>query len=610
MITLLLACTGGSPDSDSPRPGPEDDSALQDTATSAELPEGALVLDGVTVIDASQRTEAAAVVVLGGEVHAVLEGGQDWPDTVTVEALDGAFVVPGLIDSHVHLYGSGTTWWVGDTLAENLLATLYWGVTGVQDAGGPDWVLGVRDRLADGSLLGPRTLASGPFLTAAGSHPCEGFNDPEVCTYVDGDGAEQASELLAAGADRLKVALVDNGFTDHAVPRLDLGDLAEIAEQGPVLAHVAEVDDVADAHAAGVTTLAHAVFAEPVTPASAELVFDAVHTTVSAAGGIVDLMDGADLDGERYAALPEVVRDSWGLVQDHPEWLADGWVEDNRAWRDQTRENLVVYREHAAPLVPASDAGYWMVAHGIALHDELAELVAAGASPLEALSAATVDAALALGWRDHGLVAEGYRADLVVLDADPTDDVAALQQIRLVVRDGELYERAALLGADPWRAASTAVCLDDRDCDDDAACDLTVHGCTEACDEPYATFGACDEDSWCMPADGVATTTEGVCHVEPGCDWKAQDCTPASYDDTCVPADVDTSYCWPSGPREAFESCSYNDPDLRCAPNHYCSLVNGLCYELCDPAGPDTCAIGSCNLQYAAVGEPWFGLCY
>jgi imidazolonepropionase-like amidohydrolase len=554
---------------------------------------------------------AGALLISGGEILAELEPGLDWPEGLEVRDLAGAAVIPGLIDSHVHLYHSGATWWVGDTVADNLRATLYWGVTGVMDVGAPEVIFGLRDRVARGELLGPRIAATGPFITAEGSHPCETGYDRDLCVFVDGDGAAQADALRAAGADWIKVGLADNSFTDDPTPRLDLADLADVsAGETPVTAHIAQAADASDALAAGVTSLAHTVFAEPVSPEVAALPFLAVSSTWMATRGVAEIVEGADLDGPDYAALPREVEVAWAYIQSHPEVLAEGWAEDSAGWAEQALENLAVYREAGAPIVAGSDAGYYFVAHGGALHSELEALVASGWSEVEALAAATSAPAAALGWDDAGWLGAGYRADLVVLDGDPLADIADTRQILAVVLGGQWWTPTDLLEADLWRAAGEGFCLDDRDCGGGGVCDRVDHACVLDCEVPYTYAGECDEESWCAPADGLSTTADGVCHVEEGCDWRTQDCAPASYAETCVPADVDTSYCWPSGEQDLFETCSYSDPALRCAPGLFCSWVDGRCYELCDPDGEDACSVGRCNQQFAAPGTPWFGLCY
>ena len=98
----------------------------------------------------------------------------------------------------------------------------------------------------------------------------------------------------------------------------------------------------------------------------------------------------------------------------------------------------------------------------------------------------------------------------------------------------------------------------------------------------------------------------GVCQDVPTCDLYAQDCAPASYEEACVPLDTDTAQCWPSGPRQPGQTCSWDVAATRCEVGSFCSWVDSRCYELCDPDDPDACL--GCTLQ-KIEGQPWFGVC-
>lgn len=619
MLTLLLACSAPAPTtptSTAPSTTAPGTTSTGTTTTGGTTqptwPATGLVLDHARVMDATGVRDGA-VILAGDLIWDVTAPGQAWPAHLDVLDLAGAALLPALVDPHVHLFHSGATVWVGSTLAANLAAYPAWGVLTVGDVGSPRQVFALRDRLALGELHGPRVVATGPFLTAVGSHPCELSQDRHLCLFVDdaADPAELAASLVAEGADRLKVALVDNDFTGAAVPRMDLGDLAALVGGGgrEVVAHVAQSDDAADALAAGVDHLAHPVFDAPVSAATAGLPFSSVHSTVGAFSGVVRVIgDAADLDDPAWVTVPAAVRSSWGLLQASPELLADGWLADNEAWAALVRANLPVYREAEAPLVAASDAGYWFVAHGVGLHQELEELVAAGWTPLEALAAGTVDAARSLGLDDRGLVAPGLRADLIVVQGDPSTDIRATQALVLVIQGGAVTDREALVGADPWRSLdSRGLCLDERDCPSGQACDRVDHVCRDACELPWAAVNPCGEDAWCNPVDALASD-EGVCHPGDGCNWRVQDCQPAYYAEACVPADLDTSTCWPSGPNGDGDRCSYGTLAGACAPGLFCWWGDGRCHALCDPdEGP--CADGStCDAQVVG-GRPWFGVC-
>ena len=591
---LLLACTSTGPDSPSDVSGDSPvesarDSAADSQDSGVEWPDDAWALDDVTVVDASGSRPGQAVIVVGDLIWDVVDANQDWPAAWQVVD-QGGFVVPGLTDSHVHLAYSGAYGWVGDTVEENLAAQLAWGVTGVVDAGGPTWTWSLRDRVDAGELVGPRMRAAGPFLTAIGSHPCELSNDRGLCVFVD-DGAAQAQEHRDGGADLVKVALSETGI-DTTWPRLDLGDLADITSTGETLVHVGSAQDLRDALDQGAEHVAHTPFADDIAVEDADGAAS-IASTVGASG--LARIRSHDLDDPQFSHVPDEVLANW-LTAQGASYAA--WAAVDQAFADQTRANLAVLVGEA-PVVAGSDAGYWFVPHGLGLHWELEELVAAGMTPLEALTAATALPAQVWGWDDAGFVDAGYRADLVLLTADPLEDIANTRAIAQVWLAGEPV-------GDVWQAQGGTFCLDDRDCGQ-GRCDLVDHACVEACDTPYATSGACDEDSWCMPQDALATTAEGVCHVEPRCDWKAQDCAPAYYGETCVPADTDTSYCWPSGDRQQGQTCDYGS--RLCEQGHFCSTITWRCYELCDPDAP-SCAVGTCHQEYAGGGEEWFGLCY
>lgn len=607
LLGVAAGCMDGvAPDkAEAPDTGSGDSGSAGDSDSGGSyeplgIPAGALILSNARIVDASGVREGHAIVIVGEEIHSVFSTERAWPADATVVDVGGASVVPGLIDAHVHLFHSGSTSWVGDTLAANLAAQLAWGVVGVADLGSPVEAFALRDRIADGEIVGPRVYATGPFLTAELSHPCETVHDEALCRFVDGDGGSQVSAL--GEADAIKVALADADFTDWPTPRLDLGDLADIVDAAegagqPVFAHIDEPEDALDALAAGVSVLAHPVFSE----ALDEPIDAPSLSTVSAFAGTGDLLDGSLL-AEDLSHTPDAVRAAWTWLGAHEDAFAEGWVEGSAAWEEAARANLAQAIASGGLVIAGSDAGYWFVPHGLGLHRELDALVALGMSPLDALTAATAAPADLLGWEDMGFVDAGYRADLLVLAGRPDEDIRALREITTIYLGGQPWEGGDLRVA--GTAADGAFCLEDADCA--SRCDLVDHVCRDACDRPYDRVGSCDEESWCSPTDALETTPDGVCRPGDACDLYNQDCEPASYAEGCVPLDLDTNLCLPSGPRTEGQSCSWTDPDYLCEQGAFCSWVTYTCYRLCDPDDPSACP--GCTRQYVE-GEPWFGVC-
>ena len=598
LLLLAGACSAPEGPADPAEPAP------------LSVPDDGWVLDGVTVVDADGARPDRAVVVAEGRIVDVVAAGAAWEDGAEVVDGGGRWLVPGLVDAHVHLSFAGTIGVVGDTLGANLAGQLYWGVTQVVDVGGSERIFALRDRVEAGDVLGPHILATGPMLTAPGSHPCETAPDPDLCLFVTAADAEAvATALVASGADAVKVALADAAFTPWGTPRLEVDAVrGAVAAGAPVYAHVDADADVVDAIDAGVSVLAHPPFAGPMGPEAlaAAVQADAMHTTIGAFAAVGDLLAGRlDPDAEGLL-LTDATRADWRAVRDGDTTLLDGWAEASEGWARYARANVAAADAAGVTLIPGSDAGYYFVPHGAGLHRELAELVALGWTPTEALAAATAGSRAVLGV-EGGWIRPGEPADLVLLTADPTADIAALGAIDAVILGGVLHPRASL------RAFATGafddVCLSDA-CPTGERCDGVTHTCAPACDTPYALYEpACGADGWCMPEDGAAAA-DGVCHPEVACDLYAQDCGPDWYGEACVPFDHDTAACWPAGPRRAGETCSWADTTRACAPGAFCSWVDDRCYTLCDPAGPDTCpGAQRCVEQEAAAGVPWFGVC-
>ena len=598
-----------------------------DTGVGPEWPDAALVLRGAMLVDADGARGPSTVVVDGARIAWVSDVEVEAPSDATVVDLTGAWLAPGLVDPHVHLFQGATPWFIGSTLENNLKAQLYFGVTSVVDVGGPIVSYTLRDRIAEGELVGPSMKALGPMLTEPGSHPCEVWNDPHLCRFASDveTAVGHVDELMNAGSDGLKAALADADFTPWPTPRLDVEVLTAAAARthdrgGLVFAHVDEEDDALEALAAGADHLAHPVFGGALSASGTEaLAVDApaIHTTVSAFVGVAELLEGTT-DLERLeAVLDPAIVDAWTLIRREPSILDAAWVEEASTWADVALANLDALDAAGAVLIPASDAGYWYVPPGLGLHRELAALEAIGWSTQRVLTAATRDAAASVGWSDRGLIRADQRADLLILDANPLADLAALSRPSAIVLAGEYLDRAAIPSLPLLRASGGAArgdfCLDAADCAS-GDCDRTDHVCRRDCPTPYAVSGACSSQSWCAPSDGLPSTTDGVCHVDPPCDlYDTRSCSPNWYDEVCVPADLDSSYCWPSGERAEGESCSYAEVEAGCQPGLFCSWIDDTCYRLCDPAlgvsQPDVCGTAACVTQRVGARD-WFGLCF
>ena len=434
-------------------------------------PEAVLISD-VAVLDTGRGVRVAGrdVLLRDGRIAAIgLAGQLAAPEGALQMAGTGATLVPGLVDLHGHVNGSSAPLWER-SLADaerNLRSYLYAGVTTVLDPADARGAFERRERVAEGDLLGPRIFAAGPAHTAPGGHPVAlvrqiapwwlaWYLAPRVAVgLASAEEARAAADARAAeGADFVKV-VVDQ--IPIEAPRVEREVLAALVGQARShglrsVAHIGSTQDALDAAEAGVAAWVHGVSMERIPD-------DQIGRLVAYGIPMVPTLEVFD----SYARLGDGPREPSRLERETvaPELLAafhpvpgpeDFDLGELRAWLDRNRETGAdrlanVARLHAAGLtILAGSDSQPGVFPGPGLHRELHQLVRAGLTPVEAIQAATRHAArfLAGGAEpDFGDVAVGMRADLILVEGDPTADVGALEAIRFVFLAGVPLEREA-----------------------------------------------------------------------------------------------------------------------------------------------------------------------
>ncbi|WP_211217884.1 amidohydrolase family protein [Microbacterium luticocti] len=353
----------------------------------------AVLLRGVRVFDGDG---------FGDPTDVAVEGGLIAPDASAsaasgTEVVDGGYLIPGLIDCHVHLYGP-----------ETLAALARHGVTTALDMSSPpDLVAALRGLPGTTDIRSAMMAMSSP--ASAHAQRLKDVPAARESLVAGPDEVEAAvARRIAQGADYLKVVIDLPGFDQQTV---DAIVAAAHARGKAVVAHASRSDAVDMAQRAGVDVLTHAPLDRPIgTARAAELAAAGtiVVPTLTMMRGIVDRLAGAG-PGPRY----EPARDSV------------------RALHEAGVPVLAGTDANQTPAAPASPP------FGASLHDELALLVDAGLSTVEVLRAATSTAAAHFGLADRGRIAPGLRADLVLLQEDPTADIAATRRIRGVWIAGE-----------------------------------------------------------------------------------------------------------------------------------------------------------------------------
>ena len=388
-------------------------------ATATERPRPTIVRGARLFDGTGPLSGPAAVLVEGGRIVAVGSDVPDRDDSAVVD-LPGATLLPGLVDTHLHLALDASADPVGaraardDTAAREAMTAAartaaLAGVTTVRDLGDRDYVaLGLRAAARTDPTL-PTILASGPPLTTPGGH----------CHYLGGvadgiDGVRAAvREHAERGVDIVKIMASGGNLTPGTRPeqgQFEPDELRAAVDEAhrhglPVTAHAHGTQAVADSVAAGVDGLEHATFmtADGVDPIPSDLLADIVARRIS-----VGLTLG--VNPARGPALAVMLARIPALL-----------VNAELMWRSGVR--IVAGPDGGVSPAKPHDVLPWAV-------EALARLPM---GPLGALVAATAEAAAACGLTGcKGRLAPGHDADLLAVDGDPLVDPAALRAVRAV----------------------------------------------------------------------------------------------------------------------------------------------------------------------------------
>jgi hypothetical protein len=453
-------------------------------------PSGSIVVADATVIDGTGAPPARrSLLITGATITAVLQPDAKPPEGATVVDGRGRFVIPGLWDMHVHLGVRPEP-----ELAERIMlpAFLAYGIVGVRDMGGPlERVVTLRDRVKRGELDGPRILTPGPFVDGPGDE------DPSFRRATGPAQARTAVDALAgAGVDFIKVqanlslqswrAVMDEarrrtmivaGHVPMAIPAMAVvrGGQKSIEHISPALVGDAGLLFGCSSREAALRSELLAIEHDrpTATPESIRMREAALRTALV-----------ESYEPSRAAALGRAIAS------------APAWIVPTLIWSSSFRPSSAADTGHDLPmdLVPAETRARWTARRatylqaaaaadfdaatrvarkaaeavgalhaagasvlagtdtfdafdlpGISLHQELALLVGAGLTPMDAIQAATRNAADYRGsLGTEGTIEPGRRADLVILDADPLADIRNTRRISAVVQGGRLRMRSDL----------------------------------------------------------------------------------------------------------------------------------------------------------------------
>lgn len=409
----------------------------------AEGPYSAVVVDGATLVrpERGERRADTRIVIEGDRIRCVGQR-HECPAPAGARRLDGQgrFVIPGLFDAHIH---------TSQRLAQVAPLYLAFGITSVRDMGGfPDFTRSLQDSISAGVLLGPRIFTAGrPIDGAPSAWPIPGIAR-EVRTADEARAAVRAAVAEGAGFVKLYNALPPDLVRAAA-------DEAHARGVRVAIDHILRGPEMVDL---GVDGVEHLVPPPPMGRSLTQRFSDAGAAVPVAQvlkrmqeRGItltttMVLMERAQAGGlaEReptYAALPPALRAR------SREMLA-GIDQPTAAFMGATQRYACAQAGQFAALGGTIQAGtdsYFLTSYPGDLHRELELLVGCGLTPAQALVAGTSAPARWLGLRDIGVVEAGARADLLLLRADPLQDIRATRQIEWIVQGGRVHAPAEVL---------------------------------------------------------------------------------------------------------------------------------------------------------------------
>jgi imidazolonepropionase-like amidohydrolase len=443
-----------------------------------------LAVTHVTVIDATGTPARPDMTVLIDNRKIAVVGGfasVSIPRNAQIIDASGKFLIPGLVDSHLHLTDAGEPNGSREFFLPLLLAN---GITTVRDMGGYlESLVPLRRDIRQGKQLGPEIFFAGPYLD--GNPPS--FQPSLVVTNAV-EAAEDVHTLAQQGVDFIKVQSILSRDAYFAIAQAARREHISFVGHVPDLVTAAEASDAGQKSVEHLTGVLRACSSEEpqlmreqfqagpkdATPESSHaremqwergllqtysnkqassLIAKFAHNQTWQVPTLIllrnDAYPGPETDSPDDPLLqfvPRTIAAKWKqvrLTQDKLSTASD--FELREKLLAQSMQVVAQMESSGVPILAGTDSAAPYVIPGFALHEELALLVKAGLSPMQALAAATKNPAAFLGKSDtQGTIEAGKNADLLLLDSDPLEDIRNTRRIRAVILGGRLLDRSAL----------------------------------------------------------------------------------------------------------------------------------------------------------------------
>jgi imidazolonepropionase-like amidohydrolase len=398
-----------------------------------------VVLHAAHVLDVKtgKLVSDQTIVIAEGKVVSVGASADAKPPAGAVRIdLADATILPGLIDAHTHLTMDPRFGYeeLGSSLprealtgAKNARLTLQAGFTTVRNVAADGFTdVALRDAINAGDVPGPRMLVSGPALGITGGH-CDNNLLPfeyHAVGYGVADGIaavqHKVRENIKYGADLIKICATGGVLSKGDDPQASQYTLEEMTAI------------VADAHRLGRKVAAHAHGAQGILWASKAGVDSIEH------GSYIDDAGIAEMKKNGTYLVPTLYLGDWFLENAERNHVPDFLLAKAKAVMPAARKNVAHAFASGVKVAFGTDAAVYP--HGLNAH-EFAVMVKLGLSPLQAIQAATLNAADLLGWSGKvGSLEPGAWADMIAVDGDPLQDVTTLERVRFVMKGGEVVK--------------------------------------------------------------------------------------------------------------------------------------------------------------------------
>ncbi|MGD9125625.1 MAG: amidohydrolase family protein [Desulfarculaceae bacterium] len=393
-------------------------------------------VDCTVVVGDGRVLDNINVIVEKDKITKLLSKDDPLPRDANVVSLGGGFLLPGLIDSHVHFTMDGSpdplTAMVNQSIPTTTLKasqharnTLMAGFTSVRDLGGASGIdLALRDAINSGLVSGPRMLASARYVCMTGGH---GWDSGGREADGPDDVRKAVREQIRSGCDLVKLMATGGVMTPGVEPG------------SPQLTEEELRAGIEEAHKAGRKTATHAQGSQGILNALRAGI-DSIEHGFYLTEEIISIMAE-----NKVAYVPTITAINNIVVNGTESGIPEFAVKKARKVQKAHLESLGLAKQAGILVAMGTDAGTPFNLHGENAQ-EMTLMVQAGYSPLEAITCATQKGAQVLGLeKELGTIEEGKIADLILVEGDPTSDIKILQNpdaIRLIIKGGRVVKES------------------------------------------------------------------------------------------------------------------------------------------------------------------------